>query len=150
MKKLADMSIDELEESLSTVSDPTSASPTEAVLQSKSIRFLSSEIAVFKEAINNNVLNLNGTIGLTNKSIKELRDTVKNSVDQMIESNRKLVQSQQKYQWWLCLLTLGLIIATLTQAYVIYWTTKPERTIEQIAVLNKWSESQKQLSQNQQ
>ncbi len=51
MNNLAKMSIDELEELLSKVTDPTSASPAEAVLQSKSIRFLSSEIAVLKEAL---------------------------------------------------------------------------------------------------
>lgn len=51
MNNLAKMSIDELEELLSRVTDPTSASPAEAVLQSKSIRFLSSEIAILKEAL---------------------------------------------------------------------------------------------------
>jgi hypothetical protein len=51
MNNLAKMSIDELEELLSKVTDPTSASPAEAVLQSKSIRFLSSEIAILKEAL---------------------------------------------------------------------------------------------------
>jgi hypothetical protein len=50
-KKLSEMSIDELQDLLSRVTDPTSASPAEAILQSKTIRFLSSEIAVFKEAI---------------------------------------------------------------------------------------------------
>lgn len=51
MNNLAKMSIDELEELLSNVTDPTSASPAEAVLQSKSIRFLSSEIATLKESL---------------------------------------------------------------------------------------------------
>ncbi|MFA5157192.1 MAG: hypothetical protein WC532_07390 [Candidatus Omnitrophota bacterium] len=51
MNNLAKMSIDEIEELLSRVTDPTSASPAEAVLQSKSIRFLSSEIAILKEAL---------------------------------------------------------------------------------------------------
>ncbi len=51
MNNLAKMSIDELEELLSKVTDPTGASPAEAVLQSKSIRFLSSEIAILKEAL---------------------------------------------------------------------------------------------------
>lgn len=51
MNNLAKMSIDELEELLSKVTDPSSASPAEAVLQSKSIRFLSSEIAILKEAL---------------------------------------------------------------------------------------------------
>jgi len=51
MNNLAKMSIDELEELLSKVTDSTSASPAEAVLQSKSIGFLSSEIAILKEAL---------------------------------------------------------------------------------------------------
>ena len=60
----------------------------------------------------------------------------------MIESNTTFIRSQQKYQFWLCFLTIGLIIATLTQAYVIYWTTRPERAIEQIKALNDWSKPQ--------
>jgi len=51
MNDLAKMSIEDLESLLSKITDPTSASPAEAVLQSKSIRFLSSEIAILKEAL---------------------------------------------------------------------------------------------------
>jgi len=51
MNDLAKMSIENLEALLSKITDPTSASPAEAVLQSKSIRFLSSEIAILKEAL---------------------------------------------------------------------------------------------------
>jgi len=50
-KKLSQMSIDELQELLSQITDPTSASPAEAVLQAKTLMFLSNEIAVFKEAL---------------------------------------------------------------------------------------------------
>jgi len=49
MINLSQMSIDALEEFLSKVTDPTSASSAESVLQSKSIRFLSSEIEIFRK-----------------------------------------------------------------------------------------------------
>ena len=141
MSELDKMSIDALESHLSKV-NPLNAAPASSVLQSKTIRFLSGEIAIMKEALSNSISDLNGTIGLTNKSIKEVRDSFRDSANNMIESNTTFIRSQQKYQFWLCFLTIGLIIATLTQAYVIYWTTRPERAIEQIKTLNDWSKSQ--------
>ena len=116
MKNLAKMSIDELEELLSQVTDPTSASPTEAVLQSKSIRFLSSEIAVFKEAL-----------CLESAKIQN--------------SNSDLAKAQRFHSWAIIILTSLLFLATSAQAYIIFWTSKPERTIENIRALNRWSET---------
>jgi len=114
MNNLAKMSIDELEELLSKVTDPTSASPAEAVLQSKSIRFLSSEIAVFKEAL-----------CLESTKIQN--------------SNSNLAKAHRFHSWAIIILTSLLFLATLAQAYIIFWTSKPERTIENIQALNKWS-----------
>lgn len=104
------MSIDELEELLSNITDPKSASPVEAVLQSKSIRFLSSEIAIFKEALSRNILDLNNTIGITNKNVKELRDSIKDSTKDIIDSNKKLAGSQNIHSWIMVFLTLALVL----------------------------------------
>ena len=41
MKKLADMPINDLQKLLAEITDPTSATPAAAVLQSKSLMFLS-------------------------------------------------------------------------------------------------------------
>lgn len=46
------------------------------------------------------------------------------SVDAVKASNDNYAKSQEKYQFWLCALTFGLIIATLAQAFVVYWTSK--------------------------
>ncbi|MFA6357397.1 MAG: hypothetical protein WCY09_01830 [Candidatus Omnitrophota bacterium] len=119
MNNLAKMSIDELEELLSRVTDSTSASPAEAVLQSKCIRFLSSEIAIFKEALSNNVSSLNGTIGITNKSIKELRDSIKDSTEKIINSNKESAKSQNINSTIMALLTLVLVIAGVSQVIIM-------------------------------
>lgn len=118
MENLAKMSIDELEELLSKVTDPTSDSPAEAVLQSKSIRFLSSEIAVFKEAL-----------CLESTKIQK--------------SNSDLARAQRFHSWVIIILTSLLFLATSVQAYIIFWTSKPERTIEIYQALDEWSESLK-------
>lgn len=113
------MSIDDLEELLSKVTDPASASPTEAVLQSKTIMFLSSEIATFKEALTSNVLNLNNTMDMTNKSVKELRDSIKDSTDKVIGSNEKLARSQNTYSIAIIILTLALVLVGILQAMIM-------------------------------
>ena len=90
MKNIAAMSIDELQDLLGRITDPTSASPAEAVLQSKSILYLSSEVSIFKEALSNNTVMLNGTLGITNRNIRELRDSIKDSTESVITSNKEL------------------------------------------------------------
>ncbi len=119
MENLAKMSIDELEELLSKVTDPTSASPAEAVLQSKSIRFLSREIAVFKESL-----------CLESTKIQN--------------SNSNLAKAQRFHSWAIIILTSLLFLAASAQVYIIFWTSKPERTIEMYQELNEWSDSLKQ------
>lgn len=105
MKKLHQMAIEEIEELLSNVTDPSSASPAEAVLQSKSIRFLSSEIAVFKEAL-----------------CLESR--------QLQKSNEELAKSQDKYQRATIILTVVIAVGTVAQVFspqiqaIISWSLK--------------------------
>ena len=119
MNNLAKMSIDGLQELLSKVTDPSSASPAEAVLQSKTIMFLSSEIAIFKEALTNNISNLNNAIGVTNNSVKELRDSIKDSTDKIIDSNKKLAKSQNFNSTIITILTFALVIVGVFQVTII-------------------------------
>ena len=119
MNDLAKMSIDKLQELLSKDIDPANSSPIEAVLQSKCIQYLSSEIAIFKEALSTNVSNLNGTIGLTNRNIRELRDSINDSTSKIIESNKKLARSQSFNSWIMVLLTLLLVIVGFSQAIIM-------------------------------
>lgn len=89
------------------------------------------------------VLNLTENIGLTNKWIKNLKDSIDNNTDKIIQSNTKLAKSQNFYSWAIIILTTLLFIATAAQAYVVYWTSKPERTIEMYQALKSWSGSLK-------
>ena len=97
MNNLAKMTIDELEELLSNVTDPTSASPAEAVLQSKSIRFLSREIAVLKEAL---CL----------------------QTEKMLESNEKLSKSNKKLStinlWLTAIIALAALVDILLRLFL--------------------------------
>jgi len=119
MKNIAAMSIDELQDLLGRITDPTSASPAEAVLQSKSILYLSSEVAIFKEALSNNTVMLNGTLGITNRNIRELRDSIKDSTESVITSNKELSKSQEKYSSRLLILTGGLVLVGVLQVVAV-------------------------------
>jgi hypothetical protein len=140
MRNFAKMSIDELQELLSGVTVPSSSSPTEAVLQSKTIMFLSNEIAVFKEALTNNISTLNNTIGITNKSVKELRDSIEVSTDKIIDSNKQLAKSQNRNSTIITILTFALVVVGVCQAIVM---NKQSKIMDKQAEIMKW-----QLSNN--
>jgi hypothetical protein len=79
------------------------------------------------------------------KELKESNDKLVTSINNLIESiknikssNDDFVKSQRNHQFWLCFLTLGLIIATAAQAYIIYWTSRPERGIEFYQAITDW------------
>ena len=132
MNNLAKMSIDELQELLSKVTDPTSASPAEAVLQSKCIMFLSSEIGIFKQALSTTINDLNGTIGIANRNTRELRDSIKESADKIIDSNKKLANSQNINSSLMIFLTLVLVIVGTLQVMVMN---------KQSSIMNRQTES---------
>ena len=120
MKKLSEMSIDELQELLSKITEPTSASPAEAVLQAKCIMFLSSEIGIFKQALSNTIYGLNEAIGTTGRNIRELRDSINGSTDKIIDSNKKLAKSQNVNSSIMAILTLALVIVGVFQVFIMY------------------------------
>ncbi|MHA1856677.1 MAG: hypothetical protein ACTSYY_11580 [Promethearchaeota archaeon] len=86
---------------------------------SKNIKFTADKIAIFKEAI----------CGIA----KEMNDS----------SNKMLTASKWYFRGSL-ILTALVVFATLSQAYLLYWTSKPERTIETYKALNEWSDSLKE------
>ncbi len=79
----------------------------------KAINLLSGEVAIFKEALNNDVSNLNDTLGITNKSVKELKESITGSTDDIIKSNKKLASSQN-------IVSVFLLIVTAFQAFIMY------------------------------
>jgi len=104
-------------------------------------RKLSDYVAVKQdEDMASRVRHLTENIGLTNKWIKNLKDSIDSNTDKMIESNDKFLKSQKRYLLFLTVFTFLLFIASLLQAWTIYWTSRPERTIEMIQALDKRSD----------
>jgi hypothetical protein len=71
------------------------------------------------------------------KSSKELSDAIgklSSSVDGFKDSAVGLAKSQEAYQRWLCILTVGLILATAAQAVMVYWVSRQpqQAAVEQI------------------
>jgi hypothetical protein len=107
----------------------------------KSVNFLAGEVGTFKEALNNNISNANGTLGITNKSIKELRVTLDDSTQKIIASSQKLADSQNKFSLGMFYLTFLLVIVGIGQVGVGIFQIKVTR--QQAIIMQNQSEIMK-------
>ena len=83
------------------------------------INLMAGEVATFKESINNTVKDLNGTLGLTNRNVRELKESINESTKNMIDSSQKLSDSQNRYSLGMFALTLLLVIVGICQIIVM-------------------------------
>ncbi len=92
---------------------------------------------------------LNGTLGQTNKIIREHRDIIEKCTKDLIKSNERLSKSQDNHSKAIIILTAILCFATALQTYLVFWTAQPQRSIETIKALNEWSSKlQEEKSRN--
>lgn len=54
-------------------------------------------------------------------SISDLRSTISNNADKIIQSNEKLSRSNENYAKWMKWLTFGLFAVGITQAIISLW-----------------------------
>lgn len=160
MKNIATMSIDELQDLLGKVTDPTSASPAEAVLQSKSILYLSNEIAIFKEAmalesramressdiISKKLVEIVQAVGSTSERLLEMVQAVgliSQDLKTASENAEKVSRVQIKQTYAMIGLTAALVFATLIMGGIGYFQ------MQEAQKLTKATQEQVSLTQKQ-
>lgn len=72
------------------------------------------------------MVNLIENIGFTNKWIKNLKESLDTNTDKIIESNRKLAESQNKHSRRIFWVTFGLVIVGAGQLLLFFAVNWPD------------------------